>query len=101
MAPRVLMRNFETDELNPLTPYAISKIEVERYLEQIEKGVVKFTSLRFATACGVSPRFRKDLAVNDFVYGAIKDKKIVLNSDGRAQDLLSTLGIWEKPLFGH
>jgi nucleoside-diphosphate-sugar epimerase len=40
------------------------------------------TSLRFSTACGMSERLRLDLVLNDFVAGAIVDKKITILSDG-------------------
>jgi nucleoside-diphosphate-sugar epimerase len=40
------------------------------------------TCLRFATACGMSDRLRLDLVLNDFVAGALTQKKIVVMSDG-------------------
>ena len=39
--------------------------------------------MRFATACGYSPRLRLDLVLNDFVYSALKFKKIVIKSNGK------------------
>jgi UDP-glucose 4-epimerase len=45
-------------------------------------GVMKITVLRFATACGYSPRVRLDLVVNDFVAAALTKRKISVLSDG-------------------
>ena len=42
----------------------------------------KFTSLRFATACGTSKRLRLDLVLNDFVATAISTSQIQVLSDG-------------------
>jgi nucleoside-diphosphate-sugar epimerase len=40
------------------------------------------TSLRFATACGMSDRLRLDLVLNDFVACALVSRKITVLSDG-------------------
>jgi nucleoside-diphosphate-sugar epimerase len=40
------------------------------------------TCLRFATACGFSPRLRLDLVLNDFAASALATGKIVVLSDG-------------------
>ena len=45
-------------------------------------GETTLTSLRFATACGFSPRVRLDLVLNDFVASALKNNKIDILSDG-------------------
>jgi nucleoside-diphosphate-sugar epimerase len=72
----------ESDLLNPLTAYAKSKVGVEEDVKKINLGKMVFTSLRFATACGWSPRLRLDLVLNDFVACAITSKKITVLSDG-------------------
>jgi nucleoside-diphosphate-sugar epimerase len=64
----------EKSPLNPISKYAIDKVEVEKALMSKENVV----SLRLATVFGISPRMRIDLLVNDFVYKAVKDKFIVL-----------------------
>jgi nucleoside-diphosphate-sugar epimerase len=73
----------ESDSLNPLTAYAKSKIEVEQKLEKLSSGEFNVTALRFATACGASPRLRLDLVLNDFVASAMMHKKIDILSDGK------------------
>ena len=42
----------------------------------------EITALRFATACGWSPRIRLDLVLNDFVASALAKNKIEILSDG-------------------
>lgn len=72
----------ETDDLNPLTAYARSKVATEKALEQLECGDAVVTSLRFSTACGMSPRLRLDLVLNDFVACALANQEITVLSDG-------------------
>lgn len=72
----------EKSELNPLTAYARSKVFTERDLQAIASNGFKVTSLRFSTACGMSPRLRLDLVLNDFVAGAIASGRITILSDG-------------------
>ncbi len=72
----------ETDELNPLTAYARSKVAAEKDLEPLADDAFTITCLRFATACGFTGRLRMDLVLNDFVAGAIVNKEIGILSDG-------------------
>jgi nucleoside-diphosphate-sugar epimerase len=72
----------EASQLNPLTAYARSKVSTEKDIEKIADNGFKVTSLRFSTACGMSPRLRLDLVLNDFVAGAIASKQITILSDG-------------------
>ncbi len=72
----------ETDGVEPLTAYGRSKIAVERYFEARNFGAMKVTCLRFATACGMSPRLRLDLVLNDFVACALASRRITVLSDG-------------------
>ena len=72
----------EEDDLNPLTAYARSKVFVEQVLRELASENFTVTTLRFSTACGMSPRLRLDLVLNDFVAGAVSSGRIVLLSDG-------------------
>lgn len=72
----------EMDPTNPLTAYARSKIGTEDDLRNADLGEMVFTSLRFATACGWSPRLRLDLVLNDFVACAVTSGEITVLSDG-------------------
>ena len=68
--------NFCTEEspLNPISKYAIDKLEIEKALMQHANSI----SFRLATVFGMSPRMRIDLLVNDFTYRAVNDRFVVL-----------------------
>ena len=72
----------ESAELNPLTAYAKSKIAAENALRKLSGKNFTVTALRFATACGASPRMRLDLVLNDFVATAMTKGIIEILSDG-------------------
>jgi len=72
----------EDSPLNPLTPYAQSKVSLEEALRGLAGQRFIVTSLRFATACGLSDRLRLDLVLNDFVAAAVAHGKITILSDG-------------------
>jgi nucleoside-diphosphate-sugar epimerase len=72
----------ETDDVDPLTHYARSKVDAERQLVQIDQRDMKISCLRFATACGMSDRLRLDLVLNDFVANAFVSKHVAVLSDG-------------------
>ncbi len=72
----------EDDELNPLTAYARSKVAAEKELQPLAGDGFTVTCLRFATACGFTPRLRLDLVLNDFVAGALVNSEIGILSDG-------------------
>ena len=74
----------ENDKLDPKTIYAKTKIWSEKKLKNISNKNFKVFCLRFATACGYSPRIRLDLVLNDFITSAIVNKNITLLSDGKA-----------------
>ncbi|MEX2260506.1 MAG: SDR family oxidoreductase [Bryobacteraceae bacterium] len=72
----------EQSEVGPISAYARSKVLAERALEPLADRNFTVTCLRFATACGVSPRLRLDLVVNDFVASALSVNRIDILSDG-------------------
>jgi nucleoside-diphosphate-sugar epimerase len=72
----------EDSTLNPLTAYARSKVFTERDLKPLADDKFTVTCLRFATACGMSPRLRLDLVLNDFVACALSSSHITILSDG-------------------
>jgi nucleoside-diphosphate-sugar epimerase len=73
---------FETSNVNPLTTYARSKVYAERDLRLLANDDFTITCLRFSTACGMSPRLRLDLVLNDFVACALASHQISILSDG-------------------
>ena len=72
----------ESDSLNPLTAYAKSKVYMEKVLESLADDNFEATCLRYSTACGMSPRLRLDLVLNDFVACALVTGTIQILSDG-------------------
>ena len=53
--------------LNPQSPYAESKIEIEKYLQE---STIDYVILRLGTIFGVSPGMRFHTAINKFCYQA-------------------------------
>lgn len=72
----------ESSNLDPQTEYAKSKIAAEVGLRQLATPQFHVTCLRFATACGWTPRIRLDLVLNDFVASAVTTSHIEVLSDG-------------------
>ena len=68
----------EESKLNPVSLYAETKIDCERFLESISDDKFAAVSLRFGTAFGISFRTRFDLAVNSFAYEAWTLNEIVV-----------------------
>lgn len=76
--------NFLTEEspFNPVTPYGISKVRVEKDVAKLADDNFSPVFLRNATAFGVSPRLRFDLVLNNLIAWAFTTGKIHLKSDG-------------------
>ena len=64
----------EKSPLNPISKYAIDKVEIEKILMSRENSI----SYRLATVFGMSPRMRIDLLVNDFTYRAYHDSAMII-----------------------
>ena len=72
----------ESADFNPVTPYGVSKVDVERGLAALADQSFSPVFLRNATAYGVSPRLRLDLVLNNLVAWAHATGKVRLLSDG-------------------
>lgn len=71
----------EKSETNPLTHYAVAKVNNEKYILNNDFNF-EIIILRNSTVFGYSNNVRLDLVVNDLTYNALKNKKITLTSDG-------------------
>jgi nucleoside-diphosphate-sugar epimerase len=72
----------ETAAFSPVTPYAESKVWVERDVARLATEEFSPVFLRNATVYGVSPRLRGDLVVNNLVGWAFATGRVLLKSDG-------------------
>ena len=72
----------ETAQLNPITPYAFSKIETEQAVSELADENFTPAFLRNATAYGYSPMLRIDLVANNLLGCAFARGDIRIMSDG-------------------
>ena len=72
----------ESAEFAPVTAYAISKVKTELSIKELCDDEFAVTSLRNATAYGISPKLRLDLVVNNLVGWAVTTGNIKILSDG-------------------
>ncbi len=72
----------ENARFNPVTPYGVSKVEVERDVAPMADDDFSPTFLRASTAYGMSPRIRFDLVVNNLTAWAFCTGEVHLKSDG-------------------
>ncbi len=80
---------------NPQSHYALTKSEAESVFSKRKNVVI----LRFATAFGVSFRMRFDLLVNQFVYEAVKQGKLVVFEKDFVRPLIHVQDIVQSILF--
>ncbi|GAA1799751.1 NAD(P)-dependent oxidoreductase [Luedemannella flava] len=74
----------ETVSPQPATVYSRSKLDAERAILAASPRTMRTTILRPASVFGFSPRFRMDLAVNEFVTTAVTSGIVEMRSEGTA-----------------
>jgi nucleoside-diphosphate-sugar epimerase len=67
---------------NPVTPYGVSKVNVEHGVSALATNRFSPTFLRASTAYGMSPRIRFDLVLNNLTAWALTTGRVYLKSDG-------------------
>lgn len=72
----------EESDFNPVTPYGVSKVDVERAVGPMASDGFSPTFLRASTAYGCSPRLRFDLVVNNLTAWAFTTGRVLIKSDG-------------------
>lgn len=72
----------EEAPLNPLTPYAVSKVRTEEDVFKLADSHFSPIYMRNATAYGFSPHLRADVVLNNLVCWAFTTGKIRILSDG-------------------
>jgi nucleoside-diphosphate-sugar epimerase len=72
----------EDARFNPVTPYGVSKVEVEKSVGPMADDAFSPTFLRASTAYGASPRIRFDLVLNNLTAWAFCTGLVYLKSDG-------------------
>jgi nucleoside-diphosphate-sugar epimerase len=72
----------ESASFSPVTPYAKSKVMVERDLLALADENFCPVFMRNATVYGVSPRLRGDLVVNNLAGWALTTGRVFMKSDG-------------------
>lgn len=77
-------QEFLTEEatFNPVTPYAHSKVLVEKEVSPLADARFSPTYLRNTTAYGVSPFLRFDIVLNNLVAWAMTTGRVMIKSDG-------------------
>ena len=64
----------EESPLNPISLYGRTKVNAEKIIMRSSNSI----AFRLATVFGYSYRMRTDLLVNNFVFKAVRDKKLVI-----------------------
>lgn len=86
----------EKSPLRPVSLYGKLKVEVEEELLASQRAI----SFRLATVCGISPRMRLDLLVNDFTFRACQDRFIVLFEEHFKRNYIHVKDVAGAFLFG-
>ena len=73
----------ETDQLNPISAYSLSKRAAELGLLELQDKLFAPVILRKGTIYGLSPRVRYDLVLNSFVKDALTKQKMYVHGNGQ------------------
>ncbi|MDL4772637.1 MULTISPECIES: NAD-dependent epimerase/dehydratase family protein [Thermomonosporaceae] len=85
-----LRPNREDDALDPASPYAVSKVEVERLTRQAARDGLRTVLLRYFSVYG--PRQRPDMAFHRFVEAVLDGRPLPVFGDGRRSRSFTHVG---------
>ncbi len=75
-----------SEDLNPQSPYAETKLEEESYLQSLGSDKpFQFVIFRFGTICGTSPGMRFHTAINKFCWQAVTGQPLTVWSTAKDQ----------------
>ena len=75
-----------SDDLNPQSPYAETKLKEESFLRSLgSDNLFNFVIFRFGTICGTSPGMRFHTAVNKFCWQAVTGQPLTVWSTAKSQ----------------
>ncbi|HIB43284.1 MAG TPA: SDR family oxidoreductase [Nitrospina sp.] len=78
--------NCSSEDLNPQSPYAETKLKEESFLRSFSSdGTFQFVIFRFGTICGTSPGMRFHTAVNKFCWQAVMGKPLTVWATAKNQ----------------
>jgi len=75
--------NNETDPVNPVSPYSLSKRAAEQALLELADEDFQPIIFRKGTIYGLSPRMRYDLVLNSFTKDAFSRRRLTVNCGGQ------------------
>jgi len=75
--------NKETDKVNPISPYSISKRAAEQAILELTDENFQPIIFRKGTIFGLSPRMRYDLVLNSFTKDAFSKETLTVNCGGQ------------------
>ncbi len=76
----------EESKPEPITDYALYKLECEKVLEQTD---INYVAVRPGTICGYAPRLRLDLTVNILTMKGLVNKKITVHGGSQMRTHLN------------
>lgn len=83
---KIVGEDCTSDDLNPQSPYAETKLQEENFLRSLRSDkIFQFVIFRFGTICGTSPGMRFHTAINKFCWQAVMGQPLTVWSTAKNQ----------------